>query len=211
MSGDGGIRFVDSQWVSIDLHSFMRRGITVTRTVTYNGTIISFTFERKAVKNINLRVRTDGTVYVSANRRVPVEYIDQLVLENGGKILASVEKFRKEAENAVETIEYPEEYVRRVFGEIVGEIYPAFAKYGVDYPTLRIRKMKSRWGSCIPAKGIITLNTKLMAYSRRCIEYVVVHEFCHFMEANHSVRFYEWLTMMMPDWQERKAELARRL
>lgn len=181
------------------------------RTVTYHGTIISFTLERKAVKNINLRVRTDGTVYVSANRRVPVEYIDALVLANGEKILASVEKFRKEAENAAEAIEYPEEYVRQVFSEIVGEIYPAFAEYGVGYPTLRIRKMKSRWGSCIPAKGVITLNTKLMAYSRRCIEYVVMHEFCHFMEPNHSVRFYEWLTMMMPDWRERKAELNHRL
>lgn len=182
----------------------------MTRTVTYNGTDITFTLERKSVKNINLRVRTDGTVYVSANRRVSADYIDGIVLANGEKILAAIEKIRKAAENAPEEVEYPAEQVRQVFGEIVAEVYPLFEKYGVPYPTLRIRKMKSRWGSCIPEKGVITLNTRLMAYSRRCIKFVVMHEFCHFMEANHCPRFYGWLTVIMPDWKEREAELNRR-
>lgn len=182
----------------------------MTRTVIYSGTEITFTLERKSVKNVNLRVRGDGTVYVSANRRVPVDYIDGLVLANGSKILAAVERIRKAAENAPEEAEYPEEEVRRVFLEVMAEIYPLFEPYGVAYPTLRIRKMKSRWGSCIPARGVITLNTRLMAYSRRCIEYVVMHEICHFLEPNHSAEFYKWLTRMMPDWQARKAELNGR-
>jgi hypothetical protein len=96
-----------------------------------------------------------------------------------------------------------------VFDELIKETYARFQKYGVPYPQLKIRNMTSRWGSCQPQKGIITLNRQLLKYPRECIEYVVVHEFTHFIHPNHSKQFWDFVTMMMPDWKERKAELAR--
>jgi predicted metal-dependent hydrolase len=53
-------------------------------------------------------------------------------------------------------------------------------------------------------KGIITLNKRLLEAPRNCIEYVVMHEFCHFIHPNHSKHFYGFLSMLMPDWKERK-------
>ena len=90
------------------------------------------------------------------------------------------------------------------FGEIMSEIYPVFQKYGVAVPVLRLRNMETRWGSCLPRKGIITLNKRLLEAPRYCIEYVVMHEFCHFIHPDHSKHFYAFLTMLMPDWKERK-------
>ena len=90
------------------------------------------------------------------------------------------------------------------FGEIMSEIYPVFQKYGVAVPVLRLRNMETRWGSCLPRKGIITLNKRLLEAPRYCIEYVVMHEFCHFIHPDHSKNFYAFLTMLMPDWKERK-------
>src|SRR5699024_10108493 len=90
------------------------------------------------------------------------------------------------------------------FGEIMSEIYPVFRKYGVAVPVLRLRNMETRWGSCLPRKGIITLNKRLLEAPRYCIEYVVMHEFCHFIHPDHSKHFYAFLTMLMPDWKERK-------
>ena len=99
---------------------------------------------------------------------------------------------------------YLDEQCRTTFGEIISEIYPVFQKYGVPMPTLRIRNMETRWGSCLSNKGIVTLNKRLLEAPRNCIEYVVMHEFCHFIHPNHSKQFYSFLTMLMPDWKERK-------
>jgi predicted metal-dependent hydrolase len=67
--------------------------------------------------------------------------------------------------------------------------------------------MTSRWGSCQPKRGTITLNKRLIETPRSCIEYVVMHEFVHFRQPNHSKNFYDLLGVLMPDWNERKATL----
>ena len=77
----------------------------------------------------------------------------------------------------------------------------------MPYPELKIRYMTARWGSCQPQKGIITLNSQLIEKPRRCMEYVVLHEFAHFIHPNHSKDFYTLVESLMPDWKERKWEL----
>ena len=94
-----------------------------------------------------------------------------------------------------------------VFLTICKEIYPLFKPYGVKYPLIKIRSMKSRWGSCQPQKGIITLNSNMIAAPREAIEYVVLHEFAHFIHPNHSKDFYGLVEKLMPDWKQRKAML----
>ncbi len=67
--------------------------------------------------------------------------------------------------------------------------------------------MKSRWGSCLPGKGIITLNKRLLEAPRGCIQYVILHELCHLIHPDHSKRFYGLLAAWMPDWKEWKTRL----
>ncbi len=95
----------------------------------------------------------------------------------------------------------------QVFSEIIESIYPQFEKYGVPYPKITIRSMTSRWGSCQPVKARITLNAWLIATPKECIEYVVVHEFAHFIHPNHSKQFWAFVESMMPDYRERKTML----
>ena len=83
-------------------------------------------------------------------------------------------------------------------------VYPKFQKYGVTYPVIRFRNMVSRWGSCQPKRGVLTFNYALVEAPIFSIEYVVVHEFTHFLQPDHSRRFYQQLAMFMPDWEERK-------
>lgn len=91
-----------------------------------------------------------------------------------------------------------------IFSEIIKELYPPFHKMGINYPMLRIKNMKSRWGSCLVQKGIITLNSSLIYVPLTCIEYVALHEYCHFIHPNHSKNFYNLVAQFMPDWKERK-------
>lgn len=71
---------------------------------------------------------------------------------------------------------------------------------------LQIRDMKTRWGS-LSKGGLLTLNIKLIAASKECIEYVVVHELCHLKYPNHDKKFYRLLETRLPDWEKRKNKL----
>lgn len=75
-------------------------------------------------------------------------------------------------------------------------------------PTLQIRKMKKRWGSCTLG-GKILLNPDLIKAPSCGLEYVLVHELCHLKVPGHNRRFYRLLERVMPDWEERKERLER--
>lgn len=68
---------------------------------------------------------------------------------------------------------------------------------------LKLRWMKKRWGSC-NERGEITLNTELIKAPKKCIEYVIVHEFCHLAYLNHSRAFFDLLEENFPDWRKTK-------
>ncbi|HHL3492788.1 TPA: M48 family metallopeptidase [Legionella pneumophila] len=65
-----------------------------------------------------------------------------------------------------------------------------------------IKKMKTRWGSCNPRAQRIWLNLNLIKKPLECLEYVLVHEMVHILEASHNKRFYALMTHFMPKWQE---------
>jgi predicted metal-dependent hydrolase len=94
----------------------------------------------------------------------------------------------------------------RVFAERLADCFPLVAGLGVPYPTLGIRRMKARWGSC-SAVGHIILNLRLIHMPVELIDYVVIHELCHLKEHNHSPRYYALLDRALPDWRERRAAL----
>lgn len=91
-----------------------------------------------------------------------------------------------------------------IFNEIISKVYPIFEKMKIIYPAIKIRTMKTKWGSCMPYKNQINLNLKLVERSVEEIEYVILHEFCHFIHPNHSKHFYSLLEKLMPDWKFRK-------
>lgn len=101
------------------------------------------------------------------------------------------------------------ELCAEVLERAMGKIYPAFKACGVKYPQIRLRRMVSRWGSCMPSRGIVTFNTALIHVPEKCIEYVAAHELAHFLHADHSKNFYEKLSTVMSDWKERKALLEQ--
>ena len=214
---------------------------------------------RKSVKNLNMRVKPEGTIIVSANPLVSARYVDRFVLSHEETIIKALNKYEKLRQNTqkplcyesgekvlflgkqlhlllevskVEGVDIFGDFLnlrvkdisdfarkervmkkwfakmqREVFLQICDEIYPLFQTYGIKYPLVKIRSMKSRWGSCQPTKGIITLNAKMIAAPREAIEYVVLHEFAHFIHPNHSKDFYALVEKFMPDWKQRKAML----
>lgn len=225
---------------------------------------IPYWLTRKSVKNVNLRIKPEGIVLVSANGSVPIEIIDGFIEKKQQYIFSALSKYEEKRklmydipkryisgesyellgkslrlkleEDKEENVytdgvyiflkvkrkddfrhkekmmsKWLKQYQTMVFEKMLQEKYLLFKKYGVPYPRLKIRYMTSRWGSCQPKKGIITLNSRLIEAPRNCIEYVVLHEFVHFIHPNHSRQFWDFVAMMMPDWKERKTELEKRI
>lgn len=167
---------------------------------------IAYQLTRKPVKNLNLRIHRDGSVYVSAHPKISLAQIDAFVGKHQAYIRQAQQRIAEKAEQIrrLPPQEYRPEDCRAYFSRLLAEQYPLVQPLGVAMPQLKIRKMKSRWGSCHSQKGVITLNSQLMAAPQPCVEYVILHELCHFLQPNHSQRFYALLSRIMPDWAERK-------
>ena len=67
--------------------------------------------------------------------------------------------------------------------------------------------MRTRWGSCNVKERRITLAARLALMPPEAVEYVVVHEYCHFLQPNHSPAFWAEVEKLLPDWKERRALL----
>lgn len=72
----------------------------------------------------------------------------------------------------------------------------------IPFPSLTIRKMTSRWGVCNAKLKRVTLNLELIKKAPACLDYVIVHELSHFIELNHSARFWKVVESNCPNYQE---------
>lgn len=217
---------------------------------------VTYELIRKNVKNINLRIRSDLTITVSANPKVKKERIEEFLIRKSDWIEKSLQhyenykrtEYRQEGITDGDSIRllgkdyvlkvipsgkdcielqngsiniytrYPdnqdklnrmwgiwfEAFTRETLYGIVSQVHPLFKKYSVDMPAIKLRYMKTRWGSCTFNKGTITLNKALIHTPEGCIEYVAAHELTHFLHPDHSKNFYNMLFTVMPDYKERK-------
>ena len=102
------------------------------------------------------------------------------------------------------------EWYREQFNPIISDLLVHWKPIvGVKISGWKVRRMKSRWGSCNIATAHISLNLELVRFPLRCLEYVIVHELVHLLERGHNARFYGFLNHFMPDWKERRQELNR--
>ena len=229
--------------------------------IVLNGKRIEYELQRKDVKNINLRIKADRTIFLSANPHVSEQVIEDFIESKSEYILKALAHYEELAKyapkpkqyidgetfrilghdrrlkvvegntNKVEsdesyitlTVKNPSDYVLKkktidkwlmgickdIVQSLCDAIYLKFQKYGIAYPTIRYRNMSSRWGSCQPKRCVLTFNYALIEAPVSCIEYVVMHEFTHFLQPNHSRKFYQQLAMFMPDWEKRKNILEK--
>lgn len=77
-------------------------------------------------------------------------------------------------------------------------------KMHVCVKQIKIRKMKTRWGSCSPHTQSIRINLELAKRPFECLEYIIVHELTHLLEPSHNKRFVRFMDQFLPDWKASK-------
>jgi predicted metal-dependent hydrolase len=211
--------------------------------------------KKKKVKNINLRVKRDGTVHLTVPMATSEEFINRFIESKKDWIESKLNYFneRYKETDSVEIVsgesvrylgnsyklkviqdlneglklcdEYIEIHVNDKNDitrkqEILHKWYVERAKdkflelvnkyeevLNEQVNGIRIKTMKTRWGSCNVRTKNINLNLELIKKPQECIEYVVLHELAHLKHPNHSKQFWEYVGMHMPDWKLRKKKL----
>lgn len=160
--------------------------------------MIDFVLTRKRnMKRVVLRVK-DGIVCVSAPLKVSEKEIDKFVQSKANWIQKQLSKetpIRKEYDD-IECLEK--------FNNIAEDVYPLIAKRIKPQPKIRVKDYKSRWGICYHKRGYIILNKQLFDKPIPAIEYVILHEYIHFLAQNHGRKFYKILMELMPDYKQRR-------
>lgn len=100
-------------------------------------------------------------------------------------------------------------YRRRLREQLPALVAKWEPKIGIRVVDLRIRKMKTRWGTCNREARRIWLNLELVKKPVSCLEYILVHEMVHFLERHHDDRFRDLMDELMPQWRTRREELNR--
>lgn len=95
---------------------------------------------------------------------------------------------------------------RRYLPGRLSACFSAFARPGETIPAMRVRLMRSRWGS-LTATGHMSLSAYLMRAPAECIDYVVFHELCHLRVRNHGPAFHREVERYMPEWRRLRARL----
>jgi predicted metal-dependent hydrolase len=97
--------------------------------------------------------------------------------------------------------------------QLRAQIPPLLAKWeprvGETVADVRIKAMKTLWGSCNAASRRIWLNLELAKKPATCLEFVLVHEMVHFLESHHNERFRERMDSLIPSWRHHRDELNR--
>ena len=156
--------------------------------------------EYKAIRNLYLRIHPPtGQVRVAAPLRTSPEFIRRFV---GSKLRwirkqrAKLLAYPREAPRPLLPAE--REALREAVRALIAQWQPVV---GVRVQKFYLQCMKTRWGSCNTRARTIRLSTELVRKPPECLEYVVVHELTHLLEASHNARFYALMDRFLPGWR----------
>ena len=182
--------------------------MSTTRIIDVGGRAVIVEFERKRVKNINVRVRRDGSLYASMPYWVSYAEAERFIISKSSffiKAIDEVAKRREDEDNWKNADKESVERLKTLIVELIDLHMPFFAARGVSRSVkIVIGNYRSFWGECMDRRGILKFSTRLVDKDRELVEYVVVHELSHFLVPNHSEAFWNTVAAVLPDYKTRR-------
>lgn len=144
--------------------------------------------------------------FPAAEREFEVHYLFRpgrvAVTENGPRLMVRGPEGDKEA-----ILDGLRRFVSRKAREfILPRLDAASRRLSMPYEALRVRRQKTRWGSC-SARGTISLNAKLLFLPGELVDHLLLHELCHTRHLDHSERYWALVASHQPDYLRLENEL----
>lgn len=180
---------------------------------------------KKNQKNTYLRIKEDKQIYITTSKYVSDQKIKEFIEENKEYIAKKLNKMEQKTLNEDEFLYLGKTYqiknqeelknidkwyrkqAKKIFKERLDQVYPSFTN--TPYPEIYIRQMKTRWGVCNRKLKKVTLNLELIKKEEKIIDYVIVHELCHFKVPNHSKQFWEEVEKHLPNYKTLRKKLKQ--
>ena len=160
----------------------------------------------RKIKNMNIYIKPPkGDVLVTVPMRISDEEVFRFLKKKEQWILKNHEKMKNQ--KTFQQKEISIEQRKWLENKIIEYAMKWEPVMGVHCTGFMIRNMITRWGSCSIHSKKIRINLQLAAKPEECIEYVLVHELCHLLEPSHNERFYYFMDLYLPDWENRKKKL----
>ncbi|ACO03280.1 MAG TPA: M48 family peptidase [Persephonella sp.] len=103
---------------------------------------------------------------------------------------------------------YYQNWLRKELKKELETLIPKWEKIiGIKVNEVKIKKMKTRWGTCNPEAKRIWINLELIKKPIECLEYIIVHEMIHFFEKKHNKKFKAYMDKFLPKWEAYKRQL----
>jgi len=118
-------------------------------------------------------------------------------IENGRAVIVLPQNLPVEDEKCQLFIKkiLAEVYRREAIVYLTDRIIELARQHGFQFKNVRIKKLRSKWGSC-SREGNINLNLYLMALPDHLIDYILLHELAHTAEPNHGAGFWRLLNQL---------------
>lgn len=172
--------------------NFFTSDKAITKLIEENSNKIKKMIKTQEIKNEN----NTGFFYLGKKYDIVyVEYCDISLGENKVFLNRKIDLdkwYKKEA--------------MKIYKEHLDQIYHRFSRK-IPYPSLKIRKMTTRWGVCNVKTKTITLNLELIKREVKYLDYVIVHELSHLIYANHSSKFWDLVEKNMPEYKKYRKEM----
>ena len=162
----------------------------------------SYQIIRSDRKTMAIQIMPDGSVVVRCPKRIRVDEVRKFVNSKSTWIEKHLTSRVPRNEEKLTDSELKElrERTRILVTERVRYFAPLV---GVTYNQIATRAQRTRWGSC-SSKGNLNFNCLLGIVPSEVLDYVIVHELCHRKELNHSDRFWNEVSRILPDYKARK-------
>lgn len=145
----------------------------------------------------------EGFLYLGRSYRLLLVAVQEeaLLLKNGRFCLRRDLVDQGEIEAAKTA--FRDYYIQRGFDRINQRVNYYAPKVGVAPRGIELRELGNRWASCSP-QGRLAFHWKCMMAPQTIIDYIVVHELCHFHHLDHTAAFWNEVDKIMPAYAERK-------
>ncbi len=145
----------------------------------------------------------EGFLYLGRSYRLLLvtEQHEPLLLKGGRFCLKRDVVERGDAEAAQSV--FRDYYIARGLERIADRVRYYSPKIGVKPTGLDVRELGHRWASCSPS-GKLTFHWKCMMAPQTIIDYIVVHELCHFHHRDHNNAFWNEVDKVLPLYRESK-------
>ena len=157
------------------------------------------------------RTYEEGETHLHLGRqyRLSVELaLAQNVRIEGDRIILAMHRPERREDRAELLRVWRYDQAKTLYAKRLTILFEPFVSYGAPHPRLIIRDLTHRWGS-LTDRGNMVLSRDLIQAPRACIDYVITHELCHLVHADHGDGFRRLLSEVMPDHARRKDRLER--